>query len=96
MGIRIVLDFSAKALKNGCPDPPGSIGAEFITFRVIKLDQGLHESKVSFLDQVEERKASIGIPLCNADHQPQIGLDQFILGLLGFMDGLLVLIKAFL
>ena len=66
---------------NRLPDPPCSVGAELEATPRVKFTNCPQEPHVSFLDQVQERDAASQITLSNADHQPQVGADQ---GLVGF------------
>src|SRR5690606_40701081 len=42
----------------------------------------LHQADVPLLDQVEELEAAVGVLLGDRDHQPEVGDDQLLLGLL--------------
>ena len=68
--------------RNCLPYPPRGICAELITPLIFKLIHGLHESDVTFLNQVQELEPPIGILLRNADHKPQVGLYKLAFGLL--------------
>ena len=71
------------------PDPPGRIGRELVTPAVFELVDRLHQADVAFLDQIEELQAAVGVFLGDRNHQTQIGLDHFLLGLAGFALALL-------
>ena len=63
------------------PDPPGRVGRELVAAAVFELVDRLHQADVAFLDQVEELQAAVGVFLGDRDHEAQIGLDHFLLGL---------------
>ena len=64
-------------------DPPGGIGAELETAPRVELADRTQKSHVALLDQVEEVDAASQIALGHADHQPQIGVDQGVIGVHG-------------
>jgi uncharacterized membrane protein len=70
------------------PHPPGGVGGELIAAPVLELIHRLHQTDVAFLDQIQELQAAVGISLGDADHQAQIGFDQFPLRRLGLLVGL--------
>src|ERR1017187_1590386 len=67
---------------NGLPNPPRGISRELITAAVFELVDRLHQADVAFLNQVEELQSTIGVLLCNRDHQPQVRFDELALGVL--------------
>ena len=66
---------------DGLADPPCGVGGEFVAAAVFEFFHRFHQAHVSFLDEVEEREAAVGVFLGNGDDQPQVGLDHFGLGL---------------
>src|SRR5437870_565034 len=66
---------------NGLPDPPGGVRRELVAAAVLELVDGLHESDIAFLDQVQELQAAVGVLLCDRDDQAQVRLDHLLLGL---------------
>jgi hypothetical protein len=70
---------------DGLANPPGRVGAEFVAALVLELVHRFHQADVAFLDQVEEGHAAVGVFLADADHQAQVGFDQFHLGLVDFL-----------
>src|SRR6202034_1065358 len=68
---------------NGLTDPPGSVGREFVTATVLELVDGLHETDVALLNEVEELQAAVGVLLRDRDDEAKVGLDELALGLLG-------------
>src|SRR5450755_2521311 len=63
------------------PDPPRRIGRELVTPAVFEFVDRLHQADIAFLDQVEELQTAVGVFFRDRNHQPQIGLDHFLLGL---------------
>ena len=63
---------------NGLADPPGGIGAELVAPLVFELVNRLHQPDVPLLNQVQKLQAAVGVLFGNADHQPEVGPDQFI------------------
>src|SRR5690606_30433733 len=76
---RLVGDRSSDRL----PDPPRGVGGELEAAAVLEFVHRLHQADVPLLDQVEELQAAVGVLLGDGDHQPQVGLDEFLLGALG-------------
>ncbi len=76
-GARLVGDRAGNSLAN----PPGGVGRELVATAVFELVHRLHQADVAFLDQVEELQAAVGVLLGNRDHQAQVGLDHFLLGI---------------
>src|SRR5215470_17034802 len=74
---------------NGLPDPPCRVGRKFVAAPVLELVDCLHQTDVAFLDQVEELQAAVDIFLGDGDDQAEIGLDHFLLGLVGLALALL-------
>jgi hypothetical protein len=56
------------------PYPPCRIGRETETARWLKFFYRMHQTKIAFLNQVQQWHAAIQIALCDADHEPQITL----------------------
>ena len=79
----------ASLVRNGARDrlahPPGRVRRKLVAAPVVELIHRLHQADVAFLDQIQELQAAVGISLGDRDHQPQIGLDQLLLGDLGFL-----------
>ena len=66
---------------DGLSNPPGRVSRELVTAPVFKFLNGLHEAHISFLDQIEKRKSSIGVFFGNRDNQSQVGFDHFFFSL---------------
>lgn len=75
--------------RDGLTDPPRRVGRELVAATVLELVHGLHQADVAFLDQVQELQAAVRVLLGDRDHQAQVGLGHFALGLasLGFAGG---------
>jgi hypothetical protein len=84
-GARLVGDRAGDRLT----DPPGGVGRELVAAAVFELVDRLHQADVAFLDQVQELQAAVGVFLGDRDHEAQVGLDHFLLGLPGFALALL-------
>src|SRR5579862_1405251 len=67
---------------NRLPNPPRGVGRKFVAAAVFELVDGLHQSDVAFLNQVEELQAAVGIFFRDRNHEAQVGFDQLALGLL--------------
>src|SRR5215470_752487 len=79
------------AARDGLADPPRRVGGELEALGVVELLHGPNEPEVALLDEVEQRHAASGVALGQADHQPQIGLEQVPFGPLAVpYDGLQV------
>ena len=63
---------------NRLADPPGGIGAEFITALVVELLGGTDQADIAFLDQVKEGYAASHIFFGNTDHQAGVGCNQVL------------------
>ena len=68
---------------DGLADPPRRVGRELVAAPVLELVDRLHQADVAFLDQVEELQAAVRVLLRDGHDQAEVGLDQFLLGLLG-------------
>ena len=69
------------------PDPPAGIGGEAVPEPVVELLRRAHESHVAFLNQVQELQTAVAVLLREAHHQPQVGLDEDLLGRRGLVLG---------
>ena len=63
-------------------DPPGRVGRELEAAAVVELLDRPDQAEDALLDQVEERQPEPAVALGVRDHQPQVGLDHPVLGLL--------------
>ncbi len=61
-------------------NPPSRISRELVTTTVFKLVYRFHQTDVTFLNQIQELQAAVGVFLGNRDHQTQVGFDHFFLG----------------
>ena len=87
-GARLVGDRAGDRLA----DPPGRVGRELVAAAVLELVDRLHQADIAFLDQVEELQAAVGVFLGDGDHEAQVGLDHFLLGVAGLALALLHLV----
>ena len=67
---------------DGLANPPRGIGGKLVAAPVLELVHRLHQADVAFLNQVEELQPAIAVFLGDRNHQPQVGFDEFALGLL--------------
>src|SRR5208282_954712 len=66
---------------NGLANPPRGIRGKLVATAVFEFIDGLHQSDVAFLNQVEELQAAVGVFFGDRNHQAEVGLDQLALGL---------------
>ena len=71
---------------DGLADPPRGVGRELEALGVVELLDGPHEAEVPLLDEVEEGEAPVAVALGDRDHEPEVGLDERLLGLLSPPD----------
>src|SRR5436190_14816920 len=62
------------------PDPPRRVGRELVALGVVELLDRADQAEVALLDQVEEQHAAADVALRDRHHEPQVGLDQALLG----------------
>src|SRR2546425_680403 len=68
---------------DGLPDPPRGVGRELVALVVVELLDRPDQAHVAFLDEVEERHAAADVLLGDRHDQPQVGLGQPLLRLVG-------------
>src|ERR1700682_1463990 len=68
----------------GLADPPRCVGGEFISAPPLEFVRTLHESDIALLNQVQELQSPVRIFFRDRNHQAQVGLDHFFLGLVRF------------
>ena len=73
---------------DGLPDPPRGVRGELVAAAVLELLDRLHQADVPFLDQVEELQPAVGVLFGDGDHEAEVGHDQLLLGLIGFLFAL--------
>src|ERR1051325_3749505 len=77
----------ARLVRNGArdrlADPPRGVGRELVAAAVLELVHRLHQADVAFLNEVEELQPAVRVLLGDGDDEPEVGLDQLLLGLLG-------------
>ena len=75
----------ARLVRNGAGDclanPPRSIGGKFVSAAILELVHRLHQAHVSFLDQIEELEAAVGVLLGHRHNKPQVGFNELVFGL---------------
>src|SRR5436190_14175237 len=73
-GPRLVGDCSGDRLAN----PPGCVGRKLVTTAPVKFLDALHQTEVSFLNQIEELQTAVLVLLGNRDDQAQVSLGQLM------------------
>src|SRR6056297_163475 len=70
---------------DGLTDPEGGVGGELEATAPVELVDGVLETQVARLDEVEQVHAlGQGVAASDADHEAQVGADEPVLGLGGF------------
>ena len=64
-GTRLIRDRTGDRLT----DPPGCIGGELVTTTVFKLINRFHQTDVTFLNQIQELQATVGVFFSDRDNQ---------------------------
>ena len=67
---------------DGLPDPPRGIGGELVALRVVELLDGLDQTEVALLNEVEKQHAAPDVALGDRHDQTQVRLGHAALGLL--------------
>jgi len=78
--------------RDGLTDPPGSVRGELEATRVLELVDRSHQTRVAFLDQIQETQPAVSILLGDGDDQSQIPGGQAAFGgvvLFAILGGLL-------
>src|SRR3954454_10453609 len=70
---------------DGLANPPRRVRGELVAAAVFEFLNGLHQADVAFLDEVEELQAAVRVLLGDRDYEAEVGDDQFLLGLIGFL-----------
>jgi hypothetical protein len=63
-------------------DPPGRVGGELESLAPVELLDGVHQSEVALLDEVEEGESRCLVLLRDRHHEPEVRLHELTLGLL--------------
>ncbi len=63
----------------GLPDPPGGISREFVPLCIIKLFNGLDETEIPLLYQIQEEHSASNIAFRDRDHETQVRLAELLL-----------------
>ena len=61
---------------DGLADPPGCVGGELEALAPVELLDRVHEAKVAFLDEVEQRETRRLVLLCDGHHETKVGLHE--------------------
>jgi len=64
---------------DGLADPPGCVGTELEAATVFEFIDRPHQSRVSFLDQVQEAQAAVAILFGDRDDQSQVSFAELLL-----------------
>ena len=65
--------------RDGLTNPPGRVGRELVSAAVFELVHGLHETDVSFLDEVEELQTTVCVLLGDRDNETEVRLNHVLL-----------------
>ena len=66
---------------DGLANPPRGVRREAGAPVGAELPRGVEQPDIALLDQVEQGQAAPQVPPCDADDEPEVGLDQLALGL---------------
>ena len=75
-GARLVRDSARDRLAH----PPRRVCRELIAPAVIELVDGLHQAEIALLDEVEDLESAVRIALGDRHHEPEVCLDELLLG----------------
>src|SRR5687767_2943913 len=78
-GARLIGD----GARDGLANPPRRVSRELIPAPPLELVDGLHQTDVPLLNEVEELEAAVGVLLGDGDDETEVGLDELALGLRG-------------
>src|SRR4029077_2989286 len=67
--------------RDGLANPPSRVSGKFVSSTVFKFLDRFHQPHIAFLDQIQKRKAAIGVFFCDGNNETKIGLDHFRFGL---------------
>ena len=79
---------------NGLTNPPRGVGGELEALLPIELLNSTNQTKVAFLNQIQEQHASSGVALGQRHHESQVSLQQVVLGAPAIVCGPLKLALA--
>src|SRR5207244_13248613 len=66
--------------RDGLADPPRGVRAELVALGVVELLDRADEPEISFLDEVQEQHPATHVPLGDRHDEPEVRLDQLLLG----------------
>src|SRR5579862_471501 len=67
---------------DGLPNPPRGIRRKLVATAVFEFVDGLHQSDIAFLNQVEELQSAVGVFLGDRNYKAEVGLNELAFGLL--------------
>ena len=76
-------DLTLNGADDALSNPPARIGGELEASGPVEFLDGLHQTQVSFLDQVGEGQAAVGVLLGDTHHESEIGSGEDLFGELG-------------
>src|SRR6266566_4222588 len=56
--------------------PPRRIGTKVVAALIVKLLNSMHQSKIAFLDEIDQENSCPRVATCKRNHKTQIRLDQ--------------------
>ena len=65
--------------RNCLANPPRSVGRELVALRVVELLDCTNQTKIAFLNQIQELHTASGVTLRKRNHKAQVGLEKVIL-----------------
>ena len=65
---------------DGLANPPCGVGGELVSAAVFELVDSLHQADVTFLYEIEELQAAVGIFFGDGNNKTQVSLYHFLLG----------------
>jgi hypothetical protein len=82
------------AAADGLADPPRRVGRELVAAAVVELLDRAEQPEVALLDEVEQRQALALVALRDGDDEPEVRLDEALLGALAVAVDLVELAAA--
>ena len=72
---------------DGLANPPCGVRGELEALLPVELLYGTNQTKIAFLNQIEEQHATARIALGKRDHESKVGFQQMVLGALAVVRG---------
>jgi hypothetical protein len=63
---------------NVLADPPGGIGGKAEAALRVEFLEGVHQTQIAFLDQVQQGQTAVQVMLGDVHHQAQVALDHLL------------------